>query len=89
MDNSISDACRAGVIAVCDAAGGQSALGRLLGLSQSTVSGWVERGKVPAERVLDAERVTQVPCWKIRPDLYRAPSGGASLPQPGTSRNFG
>jgi DNA-binding transcriptional regulator YdaS (Cro superfamily) len=48
-------------------ADGVVALSLKLGLSRSAVSQW---DRVPAERVLDVERLTGVPREKIRPDLY-------------------
>jgi transcriptional regulator with XRE-family HTH domain len=46
-------------------------LARLLGVDRSTVLRWEER-RIPAERVLDVERVTGIPRDKLRPDLYRS-----------------
>ena len=34
-----------------------------------TISKW-ENNRIPAERVLDVEKVTGVPRWRLRPDLY-------------------
>lgn len=48
-------------------AGGVVALSLKLGLSRGAVSQW---DRVPAERVLDVERITGVPRETIRPDLY-------------------
>lgn len=42
-------------------------------MNKSTITRW-ERGRVPAERVLDVERVTGVPRHELRPDLYPAPT---------------
>lgn len=50
--------------------GSQAALARELGISQPSVSDWRTRGRVPAERVLDLERLSGVPRHDIRPDLY-------------------
>jgi DNA-binding transcriptional regulator YdaS (Cro superfamily) len=44
-------------------------LARLLGVNKSTVSRWSLR-RVPAERVLDVERVSGVSRHALRPDLY-------------------
>ena len=49
------------------AAGGWAALGRLMGLSRQAVHGW---SRVPAERVLEFERVTGVSRHEVRPDIY-------------------
>ncbi len=50
------------------AAGGVNALGRYLGISGAAVAQW---GRLPAERVLEVERITGVPKELLRPDLYR------------------
>lgn len=42
-------------------------LARELGLSPGAVYQW---RKVPAERVLDVERITGIPRHQLRPDLY-------------------
>lgn len=42
-------------------------IARELGIYPSAVSQW---GRVPAERVLDVERVTGIPRYELRPDLY-------------------
>lgn len=55
---------------IIKAAGGQSELARLLDIKQQSVHEWVTRGRVPAERVLQIERVTGVPRHLIRPDIY-------------------
>ncbi len=52
---------------VIDAAGGVSALAKALKIKQPSVSGWV---RVPAERVLEIERITGIDRAEIRPDLY-------------------
>mgnify|MGYP000020540069 CR=1 FL=1 len=52
-------------------AGSQSALARILGTRQSTVSAWLLRGTpLPAERVLPIEEATGVSRHDLRPDLY-------------------
>lgn len=55
---------------IIKAAGGQSELARRLDIRQQSVYYWIQRGRVPAERVLEVERVTGVPRHQIRPDLY-------------------
>lgn len=60
-----------GLEAAIKAAGSQVALAELLGIRQSHISNWKNRGKrIPAERVLEIERVTGVPRHQLRPDLY-------------------
>jgi DNA-binding transcriptional regulator YdaS (Cro superfamily) len=41
---------------------------RELGLSRGAVSQWP---RVPAERVIDVERITGIPREELRPDIYR------------------
>lgn len=62
-------------------AGGPTALARQLATTQSRVSNWSVRGRVPAECVLDVEaaldgRVTR---YELRPDIYgdREPDAAA------------
>jgi DNA-binding transcriptional regulator YdaS (Cro superfamily) len=50
--------------------GGQAELARLMRISPQAIHQWRQSGKVPAERVLDLERVSGVPRTAIRPDLY-------------------
>jgi len=60
-----------GLDAAIKQAGGQAQLAALLGVRQSYVSNWRNRGgRVPAERVLDIEKVTGVHRCELRPDLY-------------------
>jgi TorA maturation chaperone TorD len=49
------------------AAGGVSELARQLGISQPSVSNWT---RIPAERVVAIESLTNVPRHVLRPDLY-------------------
>lgn len=51
------------------AAGGQSALAEKLGISYQSIQQW---RRIPAERVVDIERVTGIPRRELRPDLYEA-----------------
>lgn len=50
--------------------GGLAELARKLGVTPQAVDGWRSRGRVPAERVLDIERLTGVTRHALRPDLY-------------------
>lgn len=54
------------------AAGGQSALARTIGVTPQAVHYWCASGKVPAVRVLSVERATdgEVTRHELRPDLY-------------------
>lgn len=57
------------------AAGGPTKLAEGLGVTRSAVSQWQ---RIPAERVLDVERITGVPRHELRPDLYPAPEASAA-----------
>jgi DNA-binding transcriptional regulator YdaS (Cro superfamily) len=57
-----------GLARAIEAAGGVRALGRLLTIQHSAIVAW---HKVPAERIVEVERVTKVPREELRPDLYR------------------
>ncbi len=59
-----------------DAAGGQTALARLIGERQPTIAKWLARG-IARNKVLCVFDATRVPLHKLRPDLYRAESGRA------------
>lgn len=50
-------------------------LARLLGITHGAIYQW---GEVPAQRVLDVERLTGIPRHELRPDLYPAPNHGAA-----------
>jgi|TARA_A100001391_G_scaffold172441_1_gene133933 DNA-binding transcriptional regulator YdaS (Cro superfamily) len=57
-------------------AGGQAALGRLIGERQQKIFYWLNGSKrgAPAEAVLEIERVTGVSRHELRPDVYPAPA---------------
>src|SRR5690606_5363908 len=59
----------AGLQEAIRAMGGISALARGLGITQPTASLW---RRIPAERVLSVEALTNVPRSVLRPDLYPA-----------------
>lgn len=51
--------------------GGQSAMARLIGVTQPTVWAWLDRAKpLPAEHVLKVEEATGISRHDLRPDLY-------------------
>lgn len=52
------------------AVGGQSALARELKVTPQAVQKMCSGGRVPAERVLDIERITGISRSELRPDLY-------------------
>ncbi|AIC11315.1 helix-turn-helix domain-containing protein [Xylella fastidiosa] len=58
--------------------GSVSALAASLGVRQSAISNWRARGRVPAERCIDIERVTNgaVICRELRPDVFGASPAG-------------
>lgn len=49
-------------------AGSMSALAEGIGMSRQAIYGWKTR--IPAERVVDIERVTGISRAKLRPDLF-------------------
>jgi TorA maturation chaperone TorD/DNA-binding transcriptional regulator YdaS (Cro superfamily) len=57
----------AGLELAIRAAGGVGSLARALGIAQPSVSAW---SRIPAERVLAVEALTQVNRFVLRPDLY-------------------
>lgn len=62
---------------IVEAYGGAAALARRLGISRNAISDWRAANCIPAERVLDIERLTGVPRHLIRPDIYPPPQEGA------------
>lgn len=50
--------------------GGVTKLAAALGIKHPSFHSWQ---RVPAERVLDIERITGLPRHELRPDLYPAP----------------
>lgn len=67
-----------------EAAGGQSALARVLKIKAQSVQCWLQRGCVPPLKVLAIEAATGVPRHELRPDLY--PLEEASVPPPPAKR---
>lgn len=51
--------------------GGITRLAAELCISSQAISQWK---RVPAERVLDVERITGIPRHELRPDIYPAPN---------------
>lgn len=81
-----------------DAARSDSQLARDLGVAQPTVWRWINQSKqMPAEHVLDAERLYGVSRHELRPDIYPrnyppAPDGdrrwiGVDMAAPGYDRS--
>lgn len=55
--------------------GASNLLATKLGLTPQAISQWQ---KVPAQRVLEVERITGVSRHELRPDLYPAPAESAA-----------
>ena len=54
-----------------DEVGSQSAMARLLGITQASVWGWLNRGTpLPPQHVLKVEAATGVSKHDLRPDIY-------------------
>lgn len=66
----------AGLELAIKAAGGVGSLARGLGIGQPSVSAW---SRIPAERVLAVEALTQVNRFSLRPDLYGSSERQATL----------
>jgi len=76
VKRSPNEALQAAVAAV----GSQSAMARLIGLSQAAVWRWLDRKQsLPAEHVLTVEAATGISRHELRPDLYprETPAGPA------------
>jgi DNA-binding transcriptional regulator YdaS (Cro superfamily) len=58
----------AGFELAIEAAGGLRALARLLGITHNAMMHW---DKIPAERIVEIEKVTGIARERLRPDLYR------------------
>lgn len=55
--------------------GGVVALARELGIKHTALYSW---NRVPAERVLDIERITGISRHELRPDIFGTPERGAA-----------
>lgn len=64
MDNELIES---GLAKARKKAGGNAGIGRGLGITSQAIGQWK---RVPAERVLDVERITGVSRHELRPDLY-------------------
>lgn len=63
------------------AAGGQTALARLLGIAQSTVATWLRRkNELPPQYVLPVEKALGIPRHELRPDIYPVEEAVLSVP---------
>lgn len=63
--------------------GGPSKIGKEISRHHTTVLKWE---RVPAEHVLAVSRLSGIPVWKIRPDVFPAPisAGAVDAPENGT-----
>jgi DNA-binding transcriptional regulator YdaS (Cro superfamily) len=75
MDEADADIAAYALLKVIDWAGGRSRLARALGLHRQTVCTWAQmrRPRVSAPHVLELERLSGVPRYELRPDLYPRP----------------
>lgn len=53
-------------------AGGAAAVARKLGIKYQSVQDWIARGQVPAQRVIEIEKLTGVSRHRLRPDVFGA-----------------
>lgn len=81
---------------VITAGGGVKALGAKLGIAHTSVIGWRQAGRIPAERCLAVSQATGIPLHELRPDIYPAPTDPArpflsatALPAPNTGSKPG
>lgn len=51
----------------------QRQFAKLVGVSEGRVSQWLSSGRVPVERCRQVARITSIPLYKLRPDIYPAP----------------
>jgi DNA-binding transcriptional regulator YdaS (Cro superfamily) len=65
-----------GLKAAIKAVGSVRELARLLGITHQAIQQWE---KVPAERMLEIERVTGICRERLRPDLYRIPQNSGRV----------
>jgi DNA-binding transcriptional regulator YdaS (Cro superfamily) len=80
LESSSHDALRRAVELV----GSQTAVARLLGVSQPSVWKWLSKEKpLPAEHVLAMEAATGISKHELRPDIYPA-TGGETLATSGS-----
>lgn len=56
-----------GIALAIAAAGNKLRLAKLLGITHQSINQWT---RIPAERVIQIEELTDVPREKLRPDLY-------------------
>lgn len=64
----------------CTLSGGQAKLARAISVTPQVVHNWIKRAQIPADKVLDIERVTNgsVTRYELRPDIFGSPPGDAA-----------
>jgi DNA-binding transcriptional regulator YdaS (Cro superfamily) len=65
MDNLKSPIERA-----CDAVGGQVELAKAMNVTPQAINQWVTHNRIPANRVIEIERLTGVSRHALRPDVF-------------------
>lgn len=53
-----------------EAAGGRRAVAEAIGVRYQAVQKWQRLGRLPAERVLELEKISGISRSSLRPDLY-------------------
>jgi hypothetical protein len=66
-------------VRICALFGGQNALGRILGLKQSTIYGWVVTGNIPYYRV---QAIVDAAYWHLDPPRVLTAEDFVDVPQP-------
>lgn len=59
--------------AAIHAAGNAHRLAKAVGVSHVAVGAWLRRGKAPATRCIDIERLTGISRHTLRPDVFGQP----------------
>ena len=60
---------------IIESYGGAAALAKRLHINRSTVCAWKKKQKVPVGYVLEIERLTDIPRYRIRPDIWQKGTG--------------
>lgn len=51
-------------------AGGAVVVARKIGIKYQSVQEWIARGQIPAQRVIEMEKLTGVSRHRLRPDVF-------------------
>jgi DNA-binding transcriptional regulator YdaS (Cro superfamily) len=54
--------------------GGQIKLADEIGIAPPSITGWILRGRAPVKRCAEIERITGIPCYRLRPDYFPPPA---------------